>query len=40
MVKLNQRRIIELDNPFIKELNKDYEQYNFVMSEYLNTAAK
>ena len=35
LMQLKQRRIITLDNPFIKNLNKDYEQYNFVMSEYL-----
>ena len=34
-VNLKQRNIIKLENPFIKKLNKDYEQYNFVMSEFL-----
>lgn len=36
-VGLSQRKIIKLNNPFIENLNKDYERYNFKMNNYLQS---
>ena len=38
-VGLTQRKIINLNNPFIENLNKDYERYNFKMNHYLQSGA-
>lgn len=36
-VGLSQRKIVKLNNPFIENLNKDYERYNFKMNHYLQS---
>lgn len=34
-LKLNERKLIELNNPFIKTINNDYKKYNFKVKELL-----